>query len=77
VPDNEPQNEVIFLEAATTDDAFRFALASKDRPYLSSALDKLGILVDDKEAVLDEIMKIDWRELSVLEERLGRQMFHN
>lgn len=68
--DDKPDNEQIFLEAATTDQAFRTALRSKDRAYLSTALDRLGVVVDDKEAVLDAIVAVDWGELSALEDRL-------
>jgi hypothetical protein len=63
-------NEQIFLTAASTDQAFRDALRIKDRAYLSKALDDLHIVVEDKEAVLDAILAIDWMNLKSLEDRL-------
>jgi hypothetical protein len=63
-------NEQIFLEAATTDEKFREALRDKNRKYLSQALDDLGIVVANKEEILDAIIAIDWMDLKNLEVRL-------
>jgi hypothetical protein len=70
-----PSNEEKFIHAATTDDKFRRALRDKDRAYLSRALDDLGIS-GDKQAILDAIMHVDWRELDSLERRLTGQGVH-
>ncbi len=69
-------NEQIFLKAATTDEAFRTALHSKDREKLSKDLDRLGIKVNDKQAVLDAIVKVDWSDLKALEDRLSHATVH-
>ena len=65
-------NEEKFIQAATTDGNFRRALRDKDRAYLSTALDQLGI--GDKDAVLDAIEKVDWGDLSGLERLLTGQI---
>jgi hypothetical protein len=67
-----PDNEEIFLRAAATDEAFRQALRHKDRGHLSRALDALGIVVDDKEAILDAIVKVEWSDVSILQDRLSK-----
>ncbi len=66
-----PSNEEKFIHAATTDDNFRRALRDKDRAYLSTALDRLG-LGGDKDAILDAIMNVDWGNLHGLERRAQR-----
>jgi hypothetical protein len=63
-------NEEKFLKAAMNDEEFRYALVNKDRKYLSEALDRLKIKVDDKKTVLDAIMKVNWKELKKVEDRL-------
>jgi len=65
-------SEEKFIHAATTDDNFRRALRDKDRGYLSTALDRLG-LVGDKDAILDAIMNVDWGNLHSLQRRLSGQ----
>jgi hypothetical protein len=72
MPDKKkgPTNEEIFLKAATTNLAFRNALKDKNRQKISEEFDSLGIKVDNKEAVLDAILKVDWSELKHLERLL-------
>jgi hypothetical protein len=72
----KPDNEQIFLKAATTEQAFRNALRSNDRDQLSKDLDRLGIKVHDKQAVLDAIAKVDWSDLKALEDRLSHATVH-
>jgi len=63
-------NEEIFLKEATTNLAFRTALAQKDREKISKDLDRIGVKVQDKEKILDAIMDVNWSHLKVLEDRL-------
>ncbi len=65
-----PNNEEIFLMAATTSLAFRNALKDKDRDKLSKELDLLGVKIKNKDEVLEAILKVDWSQLKALEERL-------
>jgi hypothetical protein len=69
-------NEEIFIEAAKSDDAFRKALRDKDSAELRGQLDRLGINVRDKEAVIEAIKKIDWSDLSHLEHLVGDGTAH-
>jgi hypothetical protein len=71
-----PDNDEIFLHAATTNHEFRRALRTKDRAYLSRALDDLGITVENKAAVIEAILEIDWHHLSGLEDRLNAGKIH-
>jgi hypothetical protein len=72
-----PANEVVFLNEAVTNFAFRMALqdAKKDRKKISDELDRLNIRFNsdkEKEEALDAIEKIDWNQLHHLEDLLGR-----
>jgi ATP/maltotriose-dependent transcriptional regulator MalT len=69
-------NEEIFLQYATTDEAFRNALKSGDVDELSKELDRIGIQIADQDraAVLDAITKIDWSDLKHLEDILLGQV---
>ncbi len=72
-----PANEQIFLNEALVNQEFRFALdnAKTDRKKISHELDRLGISFSsdkEKEAALDAIQKIDWSDLHLLEDLLGR-----
>lgn len=71
-----PTHDEIFLHEATTNHDFRVALRHKDRHYLSTALDRLGIAASNKEAVLEAIMRVDWTHLSALEDRLNSGKVH-
>ena len=71
-----PDNEEKFLEAVTTDEAFRNALKDKRWDKVSEELDRIDIQVQDKNAVLDAIKKIDWSDLKTLEDRLHRGGVH-
>ncbi len=70
-----PSNEVIFLDAAMTNEAFRNALLQKNRKKISDELDSLNITFSsdkEKQEVLNAIEKIDWSHLHHLEDLLGR-----
>ncbi len=71
-----PDNEEKFIEAATTNEAFRNALKDKKWDKVSEDLDRLGIKVDDKDEVLDAIKKVDWSDLKALEDRLHHGGVH-
>jgi len=60
-----------------TNEEFRNALynAKRDRKKISDELDRLGITFSDanaKEAALDAVENINWGDLHVLEDLLGR-----
>jgi hypothetical protein len=69
-----PANEIIFLDAAMTNEKFRNALLHKERKTISDELDSLNITFSsdtEKQEALDAIEKIDWSDLGDLE-LLGR-----
>jgi len=65
-------NEQIFLDAATRDEAFRQALHGRDPHEITKALHRIGIKNVDIKEVVDEILKVNWGELYTLEKRLTR-----
>ena len=71
-----PENEEKFIKAMTTNEEFRNALRDGEWSKVSAELDSLGIEVQDKDAVLDAIKKINWWELKTLENRLHKEGVH-
>ena len=62
-----------FIHEATHNGNFKRALRDKDRHSISKTLDHLGVSAADKVHILDAIMGVDWKDVSLLRRRLRGQ----
>ena len=75
-------NEQTGIDSCLKDPTFRDMLknhsADTDRAYISSELDRIGIAFNNdsngakRKAVIDQIVKIQWTQLKILEDDLNK-----